>query len=74
MQVEKIIKKRIVKVLKYEYLVKWKNYEGVEYYTWELQEGLEGAEELIKNFDNDLQMKDRNMKRTKCDNTNLLKT
>ena len=54
MQVEKIIKKRIVKVLKYEYLVKWKNYEGVEYYTWELQEGLEGAEELIKNFDNDI--------------------
>ena len=51
MEVEKIIQKRVVKVRKFEYLVKWKNYDRPEYNTWELAEGLEGAEDLIKKFE-----------------------
>ena len=57
MEVEKIIQKRIVKVRKYEYLVKWKNYDRNEYNTWELADGLEGAKELIQKFDRDLEIK-----------------
>ena len=42
---------------KYEYLVEWKNYEGHEYNTWEIEEGLSGASDLIKQFDLDLSLK-----------------
>jgi hypothetical protein len=62
MEVEKIIQKRIVKVRKFEYLVKWKNYDRIEYNTWELADGLEGAEEIINKFEKDLEVKNRSGK------------
>ena len=62
MKVKKVIQKRVVKVRKFEYLVKWKNYDRMEYNTWELADGLEGAEEIIKKFEKDLEVKNRSRK------------
>ena len=48
-----------MKVRKFEYLVKCKNYDRIEYNTWELADGLEGADEIIKKIEKDLEVKNR---------------
>lgn len=51
LEVEDIIKKRIGRGGKVEYLVKWKNYDRIEFNTWEMADGLEGAEGIIREFE-----------------------
>ena len=56
--------------------IRWKNYDRIEYNTWELADGLEGAEEIIKKFEKDLEVKnssgklraDKDIVNTKTDN------
>ena len=54
LEVEALISKRIGRNGKPEYLVKWKNYDRIEYNTWEMADGLEGSEDIIQKFENDL--------------------
>ena len=37
-----------------EYLVKWKNYDDPADYTWEFASSLQGAEEIVKKFEQNI--------------------
>ena len=49
--VENILKKRIVKKGKVEYLIKWKNFDKPEDDTWEPAENIEGYKDLIDDYE-----------------------
>jgi len=50
-QIEKIIKKRTTKKGKVEYLVKWKDLDDPDDYTWESAADLASVKDLVKRFE-----------------------
>ena len=56
-EVEEILEKRVVKKGKIEYLVKWKNFEDPADNSWEPRNHLEAVQDLIDNFEKDLEAK-----------------
>jgi len=51
LEVENIIARRIGRCGKPEYLVKWKNYDRLEYNTWEKENCLEEAKDIVQKFE-----------------------
>ena len=51
------MEKRTTKKGKVEYLVKWKNFDDPEDYTWEPSNNLDAVKDLIVKFEKDLEVK-----------------
>jgi hypothetical protein len=59
-EVEKILEKR-GKGKKVEYLVKWKNYDGPNDNTWEPANSLDGATDIVINFEENLKIVEKSL-------------
>jgi len=60
-EVEQILEKKVIKGKNVEYLVKWKNYDDPDDNTWEPAKTLEGADDIIKKFEKELDILKKNV-------------